>query len=182
MEFMSTHPSHEKRITDLEAHMDEAMAFYDRASPKVPDRPLPGVQITKGADASTDQSSLAPRPAAERSWPPGRPGPGPSDESPTTGRPGQTVPRKVLQVLEYVEKNDHAPEGYEGGRKFLNLGKGGDQSLPNFDANANTIKYREWDVNPHEGGRNRGVERLVTGSDGRAYYTSDHYRTFIRVR
>jgi hypothetical protein len=182
MEFMSTHPSHEKRITDLEAHMDEAMAFYDRASPKVPDRPLPGVQITKGADASTDQSSLAPRPAAERSWPPGRSGPGPSDESPTTARPGQTVPRKVLQVLEYVEKNDRAPEGYEGGRNFLNLGKGGDQSLPNFDANANTIKYREWDVNPHVEGRNRGVERLVTGSDGRAYYTPDHYRTFIRVR
>jgi guanyl-specific ribonuclease Sa len=31
-------------------------------------------------------------------------------------------------------------------------------------------------------GRNRGAERLVTGSDGRAWYTGDHYRTFTEVK
>jgi guanyl-specific ribonuclease Sa len=170
MEFMSTHPSHEHRIADLERLMDEAMPFYERASPKVPDRPLPGLRgegARLSADATADGASLVRKSPAE---------------NPNTSRPRPTVPRKVLQVLEYVEKNSHAPDGYEGGRTFLNLGNGGDQSLPNFDANANPIKYKEWDVNPHVPGKNRGAERLVTGSDGRAYYTADHYRTFIRVR
>ena len=44
------------------------------------------------------------------------------------------------------------------------------------------INYQEWDVNRHVPGKDRGAERLVTGSDGSAYYTSDHYRTFTRVR
>ncbi len=177
MEFMSTHPSHERRIADLEGLMDEAMPFYERANPKVPDRPLPGLQGARTSDNSADQATLAPRPGMG-----GSPTERRSAEGPTATRPRPTVPRKVLQVLEFVEKNGQAPEGYEGGRTFLNLGKGGDQSLPNFDSNSKTIKYREWDVNPLVEGRNRGAERLVTGSDGRAYYTSDHYRTFIRVR
>jgi len=29
---------------------------------------------------------------------------------------------------------------------------------------------------------NRGPERIVTGSDGRAYYTSDHYTTFTEMK
>ena len=44
------------------------------------------------------------------------------------------------------------------------------------------ISYQEWDVNPKVHNVNRGAERLVTGSDGSAYYTSDHYRTFTKVR
>ena len=27
-----------------------------------------------------------------------------------------------------------------------------------------------------------GPERLVTGSDGSAYYTDDHYKTFKKIR
>jgi guanyl-specific ribonuclease Sa len=180
LEFMSTHPSHERRIADLESWMDEAMSFYEHAPQKIPDRPLPGLQAAQGSDATTGEAGLAPRPSARRSSAPLPSSENRGGESPTATRPRPTVPRKVLQVLDYVEKNGQPPEGYEGGRTFLNLGKGGDQSLPNFDSNANTIKYREWDVNPHVG--NRGAERLVTGSDGKAYYTSDHYRTFIRVR
>jgi guanyl-specific ribonuclease Sa len=170
MEFMSTHPSHERRIADLERLLDEAMPFYERSSRKIPDRPLPGLRSEGsrlGADVSADGASLVRKSPAENSG---------------ASRARPTVPRKVLQVLEYVEKNHHAPDGYEGGRTFLNLGNGGDQSLPNFDANGNSIKYREWDVNSHAPGKNRGAERLVTGSDGRAYYTANHYRTFIRVR
>ena len=96
--------------------------------------------------------------------------------------PRPTVPRYVLQVVEYIEKNNRPPDGFEGGREFLNLGKAGEQSLRNFDANGNSIKYQEWDVHPHVSGKNRGAERIVTGSDRRAYYTSDHYGTFIRIR
>jgi predicted Zn-dependent protease len=168
MEFMSTHPGHEHRIADLEAELPEAMPFYERAAHKVPDRPLPGIQTAqRDSNARSDGASLVQN---------ARP------ETRTAPRQRPTVPRYVLQVLDYIEKNNRAPEGYEGGREFLNLGKGGDQSLPNFDSNANTIKYREWDVHAHVQGRNRGAERLVTGSDGRAYYTADHYHTFIRLR
>jgi metalloendopeptidase OMA1, mitochondrial len=173
MEFMSTHPSHERRIADLEAHMDEAMALYDRAPQKIPDQPLPGISTAQlPSDTTSDRNSLVQSPTTAR-----RP-----TESPTQPRSRPTVPRKVLQVLDYVLEHNQAPEGYEGGREFRNLGTGGDQSLPNFDNKANTIRYREWDVNPHVAGKNRGAERLVTGSDGRAYYTADHYRTFLRIR
>ena len=167
MEFMSTHPSHEKRIANLEEQLSEAMPFYERAAQKVPDRPLPGIEATQvGSDAGADGASLVQSAPAE---------------SRRGTRPRASVPQHALQVLAYVERNNRAPEGYEGGRTFLNLGKGGDQSLPNFDSNANTIQYREWDVHPHVQGKNRGAERLVTGSDGSAYYTSDHYRTFVRI-
>ncbi len=49
-------------------------------------------------------------------------------------------------------------------------------------AAAEPITYQEWDVNRKVSGVNRGAERLITGSDGSAYYTSDHYRTFTKIR
>lgn len=40
--------------------------------------------------------------------------------------------------------------------------------------------YREYDVNPKVRGRSRDAERIVIEQDtGRAYYTGNHYRTFI---
>jgi ribonuclease T1 len=92
------------------------------------------------------------------------------------------VPAKVATVLRFIDQHERAPDGYEGGRTFHNYGSHGDASLPRRDARGNRIRYREWDVNPKVPGKNRGAERLVTGSDGSAYYTSDHYRTFIKIR
>jgi len=54
----------------------------------------------------------------------------------------------------------------------------GGEQLPKSDASGRPITYREYDVNPRQPGVNRGPERLVVGSNGRAYYTADHYRTF----
>lgn len=88
------------------------------------------------------------------------------------------VPAKVGKVLKYVDEHGKALAGYEGGRTFLNAEK----HLPRKDADDKPIKYREWDVNPHRPGVNRGAERLVTGSDGSAYYTNDHYRSFKKIR
>src|SRR5262249_19283337 len=88
------------------------------------------------------------------------------------------VPAKVGKVLKYVDEHDKAPDGYEGGRHFGNFEK----RLPEKDAKGKAIKYREWDVNPLKKGVNRGPERLVTGSDGSAHYTEDHYRTFKKIR
>lgn len=87
-------------------------------------------------------------------------------------------PDKVLKVLAYVDKYDKAMEGYEGGRNFGNFEK----LLPQFDDKQRRIRYREWDVNPRRPGVNRGAERLVTGSDQHAYYTSDHYKSFRKIR
>ena len=87
------------------------------------------------------------------------------------------IPQKVYEVLKYIKENGVAPDGYVGGRKFGNYEK----LLPQKDENGRRINYQEWDVNPKQKGRNRGAERLVTGSDGRAYYTKNHYKSFINV-
>ncbi|MBO0699600.1 MAG: dienelactone hydrolase family protein, partial [Zavarzinella sp.] len=88
------------------------------------------------------------------------------------------VPDKVTKVLEYVDKHGEPMDGYEGGRAFGNF----ERRLPQTDDKGRRIKYREWDVNPLKPGVNRGPERLVTGSDGSAYYTDDHYTTFKKIR
>lgn len=82
------------------------------------------------------------------------------------------IPSYVKEVLTYIEKNDEAPEGYVGGREFKNREK----RLPL------EFSYREWDVHPKKKGRNRGAERLVTSNKGSAYYTRDHYRTFVKIK
>lgn len=88
------------------------------------------------------------------------------------------VPEKVFQVLEYVEKYDQAPEGYVGGRRFNNYEK----RLPVLNKKGEKIQYKEWDVNPKEPHKNRGPERLVTGSGKTAWYTPDHYQNFIKIK
>jgi ribonuclease T1 len=41
--------------------------------------------------------------------------------------------------------------------------------------------YREYTV-PTPGAHDRGARRIVTGREGEAYYTDDHYRSFWRIR
>ncbi len=100
---------------------------------------------------------------------------------PRTVAPSQ-IPQAAHRVLAYVRQHDRAPEGYVGGRRFGNYGRGGEQKLPERSAQGRKIDYREWDIHPKVPGRNRGAERLVTGSDGRAYYTADHYCSFTEMR
>jgi Zn-dependent protease with chaperone function/guanyl-specific ribonuclease Sa len=163
--FMSTHPSHERRIQDLEAALGEAMPFYNRAPQKIPDRPLPlGNSVQNASDRNVDNE------------------PPTAKAAPRIQLPSGAIPQKVTSILKYIDETDQVPDGYEGGRTFLNLGRDGEQKLPSSDAGGNSIRYREWDVNRRVPGRNRGTERLITGSDGSAFYTTDHYRTFVRVR
>lgn len=70
-------------------------------------------------------------------------------------------------------------QGYKGGSVFKNLGTP-EGRLPSVDETGNPISYREWDVNPYVKGVDRGPERLVTGSEGSAYYTGDHYGSFLQ--
>ena len=90
----------------------------------------------------------------------------------------ENVPEKALRVLKYVRENGEAISGYVGGRRFGNF----EGLLPKKDASGKRIEYQEWDVNPKIQGKNRGAERLITGSDGKGYYTSDHYGSFLEVK
>lgn len=93
----------------------------------------------------------------------------------TTERPSdhvspQVPPQKARSVLEAVQKRHGEPlSGYVGGRTFRNR----ERKLP-------PGRYREYDVNPRIAGRNRGAERIVIEQrTGKAYYTGDHYVTFL---
>lgn len=77
---------------------------------------------------------------------------------------------KAKEILKAIQKRHGEPlPGYVGGRTFQNR----ERTLP-------PGRYREYDVNPKIPGRNRGPERLVIEQrTGKAYYTGDHYITFI---
>lgn len=89
----------------------------------------------------------------------------------------QQAPRYVKDILRYVRANGTVPEGYVGGREFQNREK----RLPAQTPEGKRIRYSEWDVHPKVKGQNRGPERLVTGSDRSAWYTADHYKTFLFI-
>jgi dienelactone hydrolase len=97
---------------------------------------------------------------------------------PPAGAASAGMPAKVMTVLKHIDEQGEAPKGNEGGRTFGNF----EGHLPKRDADGRPVKYREWDVNPLQAGVNRGAERLITGSDGSAYYSDDHYRTFKKIR
>lgn len=84
----------------------------------------------------------------------------------------QDVPDKVYELLGEIQRlQGSPPPGYVGGRPFQNR----ERRLPRG-------QYREYDVNPKVPGQDRGPERLVIDQrTGKAYYTKDHYRTFINV-
>jgi ribonuclease T1 len=89
----------------------------------------------------------------------------------------KNVPQKVYEVLRYVRANGEAMPNYVGGRNFQNREK----RLPIKDDSGRKLRYQEWDVNPKVRGQNRGAERLVTSPE-KAYYTNDHYQTFIEIK
>jgi ribonuclease T1 len=81
-----------------------------------------------------------------------------------------TPPQKAYDLLKQLKDRGGIPlPGYIGGRDFQNR----ERRLPRG-------YYREYDVNPKRRGRGRDAERLVIEQrSGKAYYTGDHYRTFV---
>ena len=109
----------------------------------------------------------------------------PHPEIKTITPPINIDPKKLAQLmnlLSIIDTTGKPPAGTPGGTTFKNSGQGGGQMLPPTDGNGNPITYREWDVNPKPAVGNRDAERIVTGSDGSAYYTSDHYQTFTKIK
>jgi guanyl-specific ribonuclease Sa len=91
-----------------------------------------------------------------------------------------TIPQKAADTLEYVQQMGEPPPGHVGGKPFLNDGRGDGRILPT-ESGGVPISYKEYDVNPYTPGVNRGAERIVVGSDGRAWYTKDHYGSFLQM-
>ena len=92
------------------------------------------------------------------------------------------IPQNVQDTLNQIDAGKwpgsaNAP-GTKGGGAFDN----DQQLLPTRDASGQPITYQEWDVNPRAPGQTRDSDRIVTGSDGSAWYTTDHYQTFHRIR
>ena len=80
------------------------------------------------------------------------------------------APDKAYRLLERLQERKGLPlPGYVGGRDFQNR----ERRLPRG-------RYREYDVNRKIPGRSRDAERIVIEQKtGKAYYTGDHYRTFV---
>ena len=80
------------------------------------------------------------------------------------------IPPVARDTLKAIEARHGEPlPGYVGGRNFQNR----ERVLPRG-------RYREYDVHPKVAGKNRGAERIVINqANGKAYYTADHYRSFI---
>ena len=93
----------------------------------------------------------------------------------------RTLPQHIMDTLRTIRRTNAPPAGYRGGGTFANDGRGGGQVLPRT-SNGTPITYREFDVHPHMPGVNRGAQRIVIGSNGRAYYTNDHYATFTEMQ
>ena len=100
---------------------------------------------------------------------------------------------------QYIVASQLALENAENMPKFINKGYTGERSeellkkwqedvidnkppqLPQTDNNGKPITYQEFDVNNKLPGSLRDAERFVRGSDGRTYYTPDHYNTFQEI-
>jgi ribonuclease T1 len=58
----------------------------------------------------------------------------------------------------------------------------GEKKLPLKDFTGQILSYKEWDIHPKSSHSNRGAERIITDSNLNAYYTKDHYKTFIKIK
>lgn len=101
--------------------------------------------------------------------------------SPTrTTQQASGMPQAAWATLAAIDAGGWPPSdapGTEGGRTFGNH----EGRLPTTSG-GQKVRYQEWDVNRKQSGRGRDAQRIVTGSDGSAWYTDDHYESFTRMR
>ncbi|MFD0427095.1 ribonuclease domain-containing protein [Streptomyces zhihengii] len=94
----------------------------------------------------------------------------------------------MQDTLKHIDQHGYAPPthglpSWQGKKRpYANDGRDDTKTLPSKDSTGRDIRYHEFDVHPFRGESSRGTERLVTGTDGSAWYTHTHYKTFQRVR
>lgn len=149
-----------------------------------------GLSLVGGrGDSDTTTAETTTRVVVETTSHAPKPGP-PATSEPTRGPPAASasaapvagVPERAYATLAEIDAgrwpdSANAP-GTKGGDRFMNR----ESALPAKDSAGRTVTYQEWDVNPKQRNRSRDAERIVTGSDGSAWYTGDHYETFTRMR
>ncbi len=92
-----------------------------------------------------------------------------------------SIPENATHTLKLIDAGEWPPNdgsGTKGGTTWTDR----EGSLPRTDSNGNAVHYKEWDVNEKRPGQTRDAERIVTGDDGTAWYTGDHYATFCQMR
>ena len=93
----------------------------------------------------------------------------------------ETIPQHALDTAGHVKSTGNPPPSHKGGGVFENRGRRGGRILPQQAADGTPVTYREYDVKPFVPGVNRGAERVVVGSDGRSWYTDNHYQSFLQM-
>ena len=94
----------------------------------------------------------------------------------------KAIPPEAQKALDYARaKNGAVQPGFKGGSKFANDGRDASEILPKTTADGTPITYKEYDTTAKVQGVGRTAERVVIGSDGKAYYTSDHYKSFTPI-
>lgn len=105
-----------------------------------------------------------------------RPDVSPQQRQATTGYDLGQVPEgeraQLRETLRLIEAGGPFPYPKKDGTTFGNR----ENQLPRQPRGY----YREYTV-PTPGAPNRGARRVVRGKGGETYYTSDHYRTFVRL-
>jgi len=82
------------------------------------------------------------------------------------------LPPEARQTLALIRQGGPFPYRKDGSAFFNREGR-----VPSQERGY----YREYTV-PTPGSRDRGARRIVTGRGGEAWYTADHYRSFLRIR
>lgn len=112
---------------------------------------------------------------------PGGATPAPADQAAPLSKVAG-VPDRAYATLVEIDAGRWPDSADSPGTKGGDTWQNRDGSLARKDAAGKAITYQEWDVNPKQRGQTRDAERIITGSDGSAYYTGDHYKTFTRMR
>ena len=71
--------------------------------------------------------------------------------------------------------------GQSSGTRAGGVWRNDPPALPRVDSRGRPITYREFDVNNRIPGAGRDAQRFVVGSNGRVYFTNNHYGTFVEV-
>lgn len=129
------------------------VAFTAEPGPALLDTPAPHLTPSPDQTPPAGDSSVRAGPAGTKQ-----------------GAVRDTIPPGARETLKAIEARHGDPlPGYVGGRNFQNR----ERVLPRG-------RYREYDVHPKVPGKNRGAERIVIHqASGKAYYTADHYRSFV---
>lgn len=87
------------------------------------------------------------------------------------------IPRAAYLALLYYQSYNQAPPSFSNIKKFYATRS----PLPAHDQTGTRLNYIESDIYPVIPTINRGAERIVVGSDGSAYYTPNHYHSFVEI-